>query len=160
MTLNINSLDKDTYLDLRYEIIKQLEESGHENTEIYTDGVGLVTIGVGFNVEVEGVLKAVLEEGFKLDPNALNSFKNGKDFDGLVDALLVELGKPQLAWQKMGHPNLMIRKNNQLDNKVFGCPRLVTNIHSELNGATGNPATTYIEARDNMIKIGNSHAEA
>jgi len=42
MTLNVNSLDKDTYLNLRYEIIKQLEESGHENSEIYTDGVGLM----------------------------------------------------------------------------------------------------------------------
>ncbi len=34
------------------------------------------------------------------------------------------------------------------------------NAHPELNGATGNPATTYIVARDNMIKIGNLHAEA
>ncbi len=33
-------------------------------------------------------------------------------------------------------------------------------VRPELNSATGNPATTYIEARDNMFKIGNSHAEA
>ncbi len=30
--------------------------------------------------------------------------------------------------------------------------------HPELNGASGNPATTYIDAWDKMNKIGNLHA--
>ena len=45
MPLNVKTIDQATYENLRYEIIKQLEESGKKKHDIYTDGEGLVTIG-------------------------------------------------------------------------------------------------------------------
>ena len=57
-------MNKNEYEDLRYELIKLVEEGGHENFDLYSDSVGLVSTGVGFNLHVSSVLKAVLEEGF------------------------------------------------------------------------------------------------
>lgn len=62
----VHTLTQAEYLDKRYEIIKQLEESGNEKSIIYVDPKGMVTIGVGFNATQASVLEQILSTGFEL----------------------------------------------------------------------------------------------
>ena len=65
MSIPLNLIpNQNDYEQLRYEWIKLFEESGHENPDVYNDGVGLPTMGVGFNLTQEFGLRAVLEFGF------------------------------------------------------------------------------------------------
>lgn len=52
MTLTVTLLASQTeYEDLRYDFIKEVEEGGHENPEVYLDSVGIATMGVGFSLK-------------------------------------------------------------------------------------------------------------
>lgn len=82
MSMKLNLItDPNDYEQLRYEWIKLFEESGHENPEVYNDGVGLPTMGVGFNLTQEFALRAVLEFGFGIP--------KGQDLDVAYDAMKV-----------------------------------------------------------------------
>ncbi|WDE02581.1 calcium-binding protein [Thalassomonas actiniarum] len=74
MSLSLNTLSSENYRQLRYEWIKLFEERGHENPDIYNDGRGFPTMGVGFNLSQEFVLRAVLQTGFGIDDENLDSF--------------------------------------------------------------------------------------
>ena len=67
-------MKEEKYEDLRYELIKLVEEGGHENVDLYSDSVGLISTGVGFNLHEIRVLKAVLEGGFAVDDKNLDSY--------------------------------------------------------------------------------------
>lgn len=63
-TVFSTATEKEIYETSRYEIIKMLEEGGHENTDLYPDSKGLVSTGVGFNLHSPDVLDKVLQYGF------------------------------------------------------------------------------------------------
>jgi GH24 family phage-related lysozyme (muramidase) len=82
MSIPLNLIaNQSDYEQLRYEWIKLFEESGHENPEVYNDGVGLPTMGVGFNLTQEFALRTVLEFGFGVP--------QGPDLDVAVVAMKV-----------------------------------------------------------------------
>ena len=71
MSINTRNItNTKQYQDLRYEFIRLFEEGGHEKKDIYNDGSGYPTIGVGFNLSVEASLDAVLEFGFGISNQA------------------------------------------------------------------------------------------
>jgi hypothetical protein len=77
------------YKNLRYELIKLVEEGGHENLNIYPDSKGLVTTGVGFNLHVSSVLNEVLRHGFDIqDDNLIDSISKQlkPEIDSFTDA--------------------------------------------------------------------------
>ncbi|MCP4990291.1 MAG: hypothetical protein GY928_30915 [Colwellia sp.] len=93
--------EKTLYENKRYELIKQLEESGHENPEVYIDGAGIPSMGVGFNLMLEKNVIAILEHGFDIVDNIslLNSLvaeaKAIKaEFDNAVTAYKAANPKP------------------------------------------------------------------
>jgi Ca2+-binding RTX toxin-like protein len=59
------------YENQRYELIKQLEEGGHENPEVYLDGAGIPTMGVGFNLLVPENVIEILSNGFGISDRIL-----------------------------------------------------------------------------------------
>ena len=82
MSIHLNLISNPSdYEKMRYEWIKLFEEDGHENPEVYNDGVGLPTMGVGFNLTQEFALSAVLEFGFGV--------QQGPDLDAAVAAMEV-----------------------------------------------------------------------
>ena len=52
--------NKAKYEDLRYELIREVEESGREEPHVYLDTVGVLTIGVGFSLLNKGTVEEVL----------------------------------------------------------------------------------------------------
>ncbi|WP_281561681.1 hypothetical protein [Thalassomonas sp. RHCl1] len=67
MTITTTALTQEQYNNLRYELIKLVEEGGHENLDLYPDSNGLVTTGVGFNLHESIVLNKVLELGLEIE---------------------------------------------------------------------------------------------
>ena len=61
MLSSFNNLSVAGYGDLRWLTLVYLEESGNPKEAVYHDSVGIATIGVGFNLRVDFVRKAVLE---------------------------------------------------------------------------------------------------
>ena len=63
------------YENQRYELIKQLEEGGHENPEVYLDGAGIPTMGVGFNLLVpENVIEIFGQRLMQSERNDIKDF--------------------------------------------------------------------------------------
>ncbi|BAJ03341.1 hypothetical protein [Shewanella violacea] len=65
--IKLHGLSDAEYIRLRYEFIKLFEGS---TTKVYDDGIGLPTIGIGFNLQLEENLEALLKEGFGV--NSIN----------------------------------------------------------------------------------------
>ena len=66
MKFEFTEMSKEEYKRERYHFILMTEESGVPSLRPYNDGKGLVTIGIGFNLQVETNRKAVLDAlGFK-----------------------------------------------------------------------------------------------
>lgn len=57
MPINIKTLSPEEYFKLRWEIISATEKLRQDS---YLDSVNILTMGAGFNIEVEDNLKAVL----------------------------------------------------------------------------------------------------
>lgn len=55
--LTFHTLSPEAYADQRYDLIYNLEGA---ESEIYADSVGIATIGIGFNLAVEDILREVL----------------------------------------------------------------------------------------------------
>lgn len=72
MAIKVRKLTDRQYQDLRYALIKGLEEV---RTAAYDDGHGNLTIGYGFNLEVENVRNAVLDAVFGGDQDAKDEIK-------------------------------------------------------------------------------------
>lgn len=63
------------YEDLRYELIKTVEENGHEEPDVYMDSVGIPTMGVGFGLHVRKNIEQILIDGFGFDFRADTELK-------------------------------------------------------------------------------------
>lgn len=72
MAIKVRKLTDRQYQDLRYALIKGLEEV---RTAAYDDDHGNLTIGYGFNLEVENVRNAVLDAVFGGDQDAKDEIK-------------------------------------------------------------------------------------
>lgn len=72
MAIKVRKLTDRQYQDLRYALIKGLEEV---RTAAYDDGHGNLTIGYGFNLEVRNVRDAVLDAVFGGDQDAKDEIK-------------------------------------------------------------------------------------
>ncbi|MBL4827673.1 MAG: hypothetical protein JKY66_08180 [Spongiibacteraceae bacterium] len=72
MPINSTTLTPQNYSALLYDIVKQFEEAGHENPNVYLDTENIPTMGVGFNLEVTSNVEYVLEHGFGIDPTDTN----------------------------------------------------------------------------------------
>jgi Ca2+-binding RTX toxin-like protein len=90
MTLGtLKTLTEKEYLDLRYEFLKEIEEGGEENLELYSDTDQLVSTGVGFNLTVEDVIQDILQKGFDLtDSEDGSTYKEGKTERNLINAII------------------------------------------------------------------------
>ena len=139
---SLDTLTEQQYLDLRYEIIKQLEESGTESEDIYTDGQGLVTIGVGFNVSDDAILDQVLQHGFGLSTATQNNpdFKPGKTFQGLATSILnlTQASHPanqdvtQLATLKSSLDALMVEYTTNVTEFSLAGPAIIESTFNEI----------------------------
>ncbi|MFC3116259.1 flagellinolysin [Cellvibrio fontiphilus] len=86
----LKTLSEQEYLGLRYEFLKEVEEGGEENLELYPDTKSLVSTGVGFNLTVYENIKIILQEGFDLtEKSGSSTYKEGKTEDGLIKAILL-----------------------------------------------------------------------
>ncbi|MES2823504.1 MAG: flagellinolysin [Pseudomonadota bacterium] len=85
---SLHTLSQQDYFNQRYEIIKNLEESGNEKSTIYVDPVGIVTMGVGFNVAESNIVDKILQKGFNLIDGDAASYKTGKTQLGLRNAII------------------------------------------------------------------------
>lgn len=72
MAIKVRKLTDRQYQDLRYALIKGLEEV---RTAAYDDGHGNLTIGYGFNLEVRNVRDAVLDAVFGNNETAKDEIK-------------------------------------------------------------------------------------
>ena len=74
MSINVTLLSSESeYNNLRYEFIREVEEGGHENPEVYLDSVGVLTIGVGFSLLNTITVNEVLSTGFGLSGELLRN---------------------------------------------------------------------------------------
>ena len=74
-----------SYLDDRYPFILQAEESGNPHLTPYNDGIGWVTIGVGFNLSDDNVRNQVLAKMNITNPQLVNDLTVylEKQYDGI-----------------------------------------------------------------------------
>ncbi|GGB73681.1 hypothetical protein K8B83_06220 [Shewanella inventionis] len=88
------------YENQRYELIKQLEEGGHENPEVYLDGAGIPTMGVGFNLQVLKNVIEILSNGFGISDRKLAEDLQAEalviksEYDAAIHAYKVANPKP------------------------------------------------------------------
>jgi Ca2+-binding RTX toxin-like protein len=98
--MKLHKLTAAEYATLRYQFIKEFEG---EETAVYNDGVGLPTIGIGFNLTIKANLKVVIEFGFGVtDPDELREAVDTMaiavaDAEGKTTAKMQEI--LDAAWQ-------------------------------------------------------------
>lgn len=73
--MQYQTMTEQDYKDLRYNFIKQVEESGHENVTAYYDTKGLISIGVGFNLHTTNVLEEFLRTAMGVSDQNLSSYR-------------------------------------------------------------------------------------
>ncbi|MDO9047408.1 MAG: hypothetical protein Q7U66_06685 [Methylobacter sp.] len=76
-----------SYLDDRYPFILQVEESGNPHLTPYNDGIGWVTMGVGFNLSDDNVRSQVLAKMGVSDTTLIQKLSDylKKQYDGIHD---------------------------------------------------------------------------
>ena len=74
-----------SYLDDRYPFILQVEESGNPHLTPYNDGIGWVTVGVGFNLSDDNVRNQVLAKMNITDAALIQKLSDylEKQYDGI-----------------------------------------------------------------------------
>jgi len=77
MSFNFSKIEKtDDYSTERFNIIANTEEGGKYSLLPYNDGVGLVTIGMGFNLSDDNVRKAVFAKMGITDSGLIENLSN------------------------------------------------------------------------------------
>lgn len=82
--MSCNLLSTEQYKTLRYNILLNVEEGGDAKLSTYADSEGIPTIGIGFNLQDEDALNAILVEFgfvFNANQNEQEIISSDKDID-------------------------------------------------------------------------------
>ncbi len=122
------------YENQRYELIKQLEEGGHENPEVYLDGAGIPTMGVGFNLQVLKNVIEILSNGFGISDRKLaedlqaEALDIKSEYDTAISAYKVANPKPSAMtdteWNNNAAISVLASLNSSNSNHISPQERL------------------------------------
>ena len=143
MPITVTPISQASYEAQRFEMIKKVENNGFYNSNVHNDGVGIPTIGVGFNLRNKTILTEVFREVNGISPTTALTTTQLNQINQIHSETLKNFKLPSNS--DIG----TIARINQINNNNFVLSeiqalnvfnRIAPTFESEVNSRIGNIA--------------------